>query len=107
MITKLAYWWISRTSRAEAEAKPEAEILPLLRPMISMLKNRSEDERAVFAALILAGRPVTNTELAAFMRVSPAEASKRVREVSYLRKERKGREIWLSLPLAREVRIIH
>jgi hypothetical protein len=107
MITKLAYWWISRTSRAEAEAKPEAEILPPERPMITMLSSRSEEERAVFAALILAGRPVTNAELAAFMRVSPAEASKRARQVSYLRRERIGRELRISLPLSREVRIIH
>ena len=43
MITKLAYWWISRTSRAEAEAKPEPEILPPERPMITMLSSRSEE----------------------------------------------------------------
>ena len=75
--------------------------------MMSMLRDRSEEERAVFAALILAGKPITNAELANFMRVSPGEASKRASKVSYLRKQRIGREIRLSLPLSREVRIIH
>jgi hypothetical protein len=105
MITKLAYWWISRTSRQEPE--PEVEILPPIRPAISMLKTRGEEERAVFAALILAGRPVSNSELAAFMRCSPAEASKRAKDVPYLRRQRIGREVMISLPLSREVRIIH
>ena len=109
MITKLTYLWSKWTSRREpeAEAKPEAEILPPERPVISMLKTRGEEERAVFAALILAGKAVSNSELANLMRVSPAEESKRVRDISYLRRQRIGREVMISLPLAREVRIIH
>ena len=35
-------------------------------------------ERTVYAALIVAGKPVTNDELARLMRVSKGEASKRV-----------------------------
>ena len=36
-------------------------------------------ERTVYAAMILAGRPVTNAELARFMRCSLGEVSKRVK----------------------------
>lgn len=56
-------------------------------------------ERTVYAAMILAGRPVTNAELARFMRCSPGEASKRVKALEgVIRKERIGREVRLSLP---------
>ena len=65
---------------------------------------RTDLERAVFAAMVLAGRPVTNAELARLMGVSPPEASKRITELRHLleqgvlRKERVGREVRLSLP---------
>jgi DNA-binding Lrp family transcriptional regulator len=62
-------------------------------------KPVSNLERAVFAAMILAGRPVTNAELARLMGVSPGECSKRVKELQgIVRKDRIGREVRLSLP---------
>jgi len=59
----------------------------------------SDLERQVFAAMILAGRPVTNAELARLMGVSPGEASKRVKALEgILQKERIGREVRIALP---------
>jgi uncharacterized membrane protein len=59
----------------------------------------SDLERTVYAAMILAGRPVTNAELARFMNVSAGEASRRVKALEgVLRKERIGREVRISLP---------
>ena len=65
---------------------------------------RTDLERTVFAAIVLAGRPVTNAELARLMKVSPAELSRRVTELQgllhegILRRERVGREVRISLP---------
>jgi hypothetical protein len=60
---------------------------------------KSEVERAVFAAIVLAGGPVTNAQLAKLMRVSPSEASKRVSQLAgVVCKERVGREVRISLP---------
>jgi hypothetical protein len=39
---------------------------------------KTEVERTVYAALILAGEPVNNLNLAALMGVSPGESSRRV-----------------------------
>ena len=59
----------------------------------------SDLERTVYAAMILAGRPVTSAELARFMNVSAGEASRRVKALEgVLRKERIGREVRISLP---------
>ena len=59
----------------------------------------SDLERAVYAAMVLAGRPVSNAELAHFMGVSPGEASRRVKALDgVLCKERVGREVRISLP---------
>lgn len=56
-------------------------------------------ERTVYAAMILAGRPVTNAELARFMRCSLGEVSKRVKALEgVIRKERIGREVRRSVP---------
>ncbi len=56
-------------------------------------------ERTVYAAMILAGRPVTNAELARFMRCSPGKVSKRVKALEgVIRKERIGREVRRSVP---------
>ena len=58
---------------AETLAKPErAELKPVGLPA-------TEVERAVYAALILAGEPVNNRRLAELMGCSPGEASKRVK----------------------------
>ena len=59
----------------------------------------TEVERRVYAALILAGKPVTNGELAALMRVSKSQASKDVAALSgHVQKLRIGREVRISLP---------
>jgi hypothetical protein len=55
-------------------------------------------ERAVYAALILAGEPVNNGRLAALMGVSPAEASRRVRRLDgFVSRARRGRQVLISL----------
>lgn len=72
----------------------EGEILP---PVVWIPK--SDVERAVFAAIVLAGGPVTNAQLAKLMRVSPSEASKRVSQLAgVVCKERRGREVLISMP---------
>ena len=59
----------------------------------------TEVERRVYAALILAGKPVTNGELAALMEVSKSQASKDVAALSgHVQKRRIGREVRISLP---------
>ena len=58
----------------------------------------TEIERAVYAALILAGEPVNNRRLAELMDCSPGEASRRVAQLEgVIRKARKGREVLISL----------
>ena len=70
----------------------EAEVLEPWRPLTS-------DERAVAAALILAGGRGTNGMLAELMGVSPAEASKRVTALGdIVRKKREGRTVQISIP---------
>ena len=59
----------------------------------------TEVERRVYAALILAGKPATNGELAALMKVSKSQASKDVAALSgHVQKRRIGREVRISLP---------
>ena len=59
----------------------------------------TDSERRVYAALILAGRPVTNGELAALMKCSKSQASKDVAALSgQVQKLRIGREVRISLP---------
>ena len=59
----------------------------------------TEVERRVCAALILAGRPVTNGELAALMKCSKSQASKDVAALrGQVQKLRIGREVRISLP---------
>ena len=58
----------------------------------------TEVERRVYAALILAGRPVTNGELAALMKCSKSQASKDVAALrGQVQKLRIGREVRISL----------
>ena len=58
----------------------------------------TEIERAVFAALILAGEPINNRRLAELMGCSPGEASKRVARLEgVVRKVREGREVRIGL----------
>ena len=78
--------------RRKAKQMQEVEVQPVWTPV-------SDLERTVYAAMILAGRPVTNAELARFMNVSAGEASRRVKQLEgVLRKERIGREVRISLP---------
>ena len=59
----------------------------------------TEVERRVYAALILANRPVTNGELAALMKCSKSQASKDVAALQgRVQKLRIGREVRISLP---------
>ena len=67
-------------------------------PRWLVLRYPSDEARAVFAALILAGKPISNDELARLMGVSKAEASKRVTALDgFVRKVRKGRIVEISL----------
>ena len=86
---KVASAWPKR------QAKNEPEILP---PMQQAWVPKSEIERTVYAALILAGEPVNNLKLAALMGVSPSESSRRVAQLAgVIKKERVGRQVFLSL----------
>ena len=86
-----------KLSEALPRRKPKQEQqVGILQPVWTPVPDL---ERTVYAAMILAGRPVTNAELARFMNVSAGEASRRVKAlVGVLRKERIGREVRISLP---------
>lgn len=88
----VAIW---KLGQALKRRKPErVQQVELLQPWMPT----RDIERAVFAALILAGEPVNNARLAVLMRVSPGEASKRVAQLEgVIRKARKGREVLISL----------
>jgi hypothetical protein len=74
---------------------PEQQV-ELLQPVWTT--PTTEIERAVYAALILAGEPVNNRRLAELMGVSAPEASKRVAQLEgVIRKARKGRQVLISL----------
>ena len=86
-VMKLGKW-----SRRKAV---ELEILAPVQP--TWIPTR-DIERAVYAALILAGEPVNNRRLAELMDCSPGEASRRVAQLEgVIRKARKGREVLISL----------
>jgi hypothetical protein len=78
--------------RRKPEQVQQAELLQTWMPT-------REFERAVFAALILAGEPINNNRrLAELMDCSPGEASRRVAQLKgVIRKARKGREVLISL----------
>ena len=70
----------------------------VLTPVQPTWQPSREFERAVYAALILAGEPVNNRRLAELMDCSPGEASRRVAQLEgVIRKARKGREVLISL----------
>ena len=84
--------------KALQRRKPQQQVSEVLAP-VQMWTPVSDLERTVYAAMILAGRPVSNAELARFMNVSPGELSRRVKALDgVLRKERVGREVRISLP---------
>jgi hypothetical protein len=88
--------WQHLASRFKRKAKlVEPEILAPVRP--TWMPTR-DIERAVYAALILAGEPVNNRRLAELMDCSPGEASRRVAQLEgVIRKARRGREVLISL----------
>ena len=97
MITHVPYEWPEwLTSLLRREQKPvEPEILTPVQPTWTPTR---EFERAVFAALILAGEPVNNRRLAELMGCSPGHASRCVAQLEgVIRKGRKGRELMISL----------
>jgi len=74
--------------KALQRRKPEQQV-EVLQPVFM---PTTEIERAVYAALILAGEPVNNRRLAELMGCSPGEASRRVAQLEgAIRKARKGR----------------
>ncbi len=87
--------WEALTSRFRR--KPEVIEPEVLTPVQTWMP-RTEVERAVYAALVLAGEPVNNRRLAELMQCSPGEASRRVAQLEgAIRKARKGREVMISL----------
>ena len=92
-----AYVGCRKLAEALASRKPELVEPDVLTPVQPWQPSR-EFERAVYAALILAGEPVNNRRLAELMDCSPGEASRRVTQLEgVIRKARKGREVLISL----------
>lgn len=95
MITHVPYEWPEWLTRLFRH-KPQVQQVEVLQPVWTM--PTTEIERAVYAALILAGEPVNNRRLAKLMDCSPGEASRRVTQLEgVIRKARKGREVLISL----------
>ena len=81
--------------KALQRRKPTVEQVEVLQPAWTM--PTTEIERAVYAALVLAGEPINNRRLAELMDCSPGEASRRVARLEgVIRKARKGREVLIS-----------
>ena len=94
----LAYLGCRRVAEAWAGHKAKPMEPEVLTPVQSRWVPSKEFERAVYAALILAGEPVNNRRLAELMDCSPGEASRRVAQLEgVIRKARKGREVLISL----------
>jgi len=93
-----AYVGCRKLAEAWSRRKPKpVEQVEVLQPVPTWQPTR-EFERAVFAALILAGEPVNNRRLAELMDCSAGEASRRVAQLEgVIRKARKGREVLISL----------
>jgi hypothetical protein len=92
--------WVGcrKVAKAWSRRKPKPEEPEVLTPVQPTWKPTREFERAVFAALILAGEPVNNRQLAELMDCSAGEASRRVAQLEgVIRKARKGREVLISL----------
>jgi len=98
MITHVPYEWPRWIARWFREVEVPQTVLRET-PQEVVWKPATDLERSVFAAMVLAGRPVTNRELAHFMGCSPGESSKRVKALEgRIHKIRVGREVRLSLP---------
>ncbi len=88
--------WEAIASRFKRKPKPAPQV-EVLQPVPTWQPSR-EFERAVVAALILAGEPVNNRRLAELMQCSPGEASRPCAARGVIRKQRLGRQVMLSLP---------
>ena len=94
----LAYVGCRKLAEAWSRRKPKPVEPEVLTPVQPTWQPSREFERAVYAALILAGEPVNNRRLAELMDCSPGEASRRVAQLEgVIRKARKGREVMISL----------
>jgi hypothetical protein len=96
----LYFAWVGCRKAAEvwSSRKPKLVEPEVLTPVQPTWEPTREFERAVYAALILAGEPVNNRRLAELMDCSPGEASRRVAQLEgVIRKTRKGREVLISL----------
>ena len=86
--------WKLSAALQRRQPKQEEQQVELLQPWLP----KSELERTVYAALVLAGEPVNNLKLAALMGVSPGESSRRVAQLEgVINKRRQGREVLISL----------
>jgi hypothetical protein len=84
---RLAHW-AAKSLRTKAATRTAAE----------MWEPATDVERAVIAALILAGKPVNNRTLADLMGVSPGEASRRVSQLEGpVKRTRNGRQVIIEL----------
>jgi hypothetical protein len=87
--------WQHLASRFRRKPETEPEFL---QPVQQVWLPKSELERTVYAALVLAGEPGNNLKLAALMGVSPGESSRRVAQLEHvINKRRQGREVLISL----------
>jgi len=84
--------WQNLISRFWRKPVIESEVLAPVQPA---WLPRTEVERAVYAALVLAGAPVNNRRLAELMQCSPGEASRRVAQLEGA--IRKARKVLISL----------
>ena len=81
--------WLKRALSERKEVRDEEKLVWI---------PETKVERRVYAALILADRPVTNGELAALMKCSKSQASKDVAALrGRVQKLRIGREVRISL----------
>jgi len=89
---------VMKLGKAWSRRKPMPVEPEVLSPVQPTWMPSKEFERAVYAALILAGEPVNNRRLAELMDCSAGEASRRVGQLEgVIRKARKGREVLISL----------
>jgi len=89
---------VLKLGKAWSRRKPKRVEPEILAPVQPAWMPTRDIERAVYAALILAGEPVNNRRLAELMGVSPPECSRRVTQLEgVIRKARKGREVLISL----------
>ena len=93
-----AYVGCRRVAEARVKLKAKPLVPEIPSPSQPSRIPSTDIERAVYAALVIAGGPVNNRRLAELMDCSPGEASRRVAQLEgVIRKARKGREVLISL----------